>query len=48
MSGTLGVLKQAKANGILVSVRPLLDAMRATNFRLDTTLYQSFLQSIGE
>ena len=46
--GTLGVLLRAKRAGLLSIVRPLLDALNAQGFRLDSNLYQDVLGLAGE
>lgn len=48
ITGTLGVLLEAKKSGYLPAVRPLLEAIRATNFRLSATLVQVVLKQAGE
>lgn len=46
--GSLGILREAKLQGIIAAVKPHLDALRQHHFRLSDTLYQTFLQQIGE
>jgi predicted nucleic acid-binding protein len=46
--GSLGMLREAKLKGIIHAVKPHLDALRQHHFRLSDTLYQDFLQQIGE
>jgi uncharacterized protein len=46
--GSLGILREAKLQGIIPAVKPHLDALRAHQFRLSDTLYQTFLQQLGE
>jgi predicted nucleic acid-binding protein len=46
--GTLGVLVAAKALGHLVSVRPILDLLRATGFWLDDGTRRAVLEIAGE
>lgn len=48
ITGTLGVLLEAKKRGCLPAVRPLLEAIRATNFRLSAALVQLVLKQAGE
>ena len=45
---TLGVLIDAKLSGHLKSIRPLLDRIRTTNFRLSKELEQKALEKSGE
>ncbi len=47
VTGTLGILLQAKQQGYLVAVRPLLDAITGTNFRLSSALVQDVLRQAG-
>jgi predicted nucleic acid-binding protein len=46
--GTPGILLRAKRDGLLSTVRPLLDALNAQGFRMDPTLYQDILSLAGE
>lgn len=46
--GTLGILLLAKRNGLISTVRPLIDAIADYGFRLDATLYQEVLQLADE
>lgn len=46
--GSLGILREAKLQGIIPAVKPHLDALRQHHFRLSDTLYQTFLHEIGE
>ncbi len=46
--GTLGVLKQAKANGLIEKARPILDRYRGSGFRIGKTLYELFLRELAE
>ncbi len=46
--GSLGILREAKLQGIIPEVKPHLDALRQHGFRLRDTLYQTFLHEIGE
>ena len=49
IKGSVGVLLQAKREGLLESVRPHLETMRRqTNFRLSETLIQKALEEAGE
>lgn len=47
-TGTLGVLINAKQQGILKSVKPALGKIRETNFRLTQELEQRILKMVGE
>ncbi|MBC7891471.1 MAG: DUF3368 domain-containing protein [Sphingobacteriaceae bacterium] len=46
--GTLGVLEEAKAQGIIPAVRPLLEALKAVNFRISKVLEDRVLARVGE
>lgn len=47
-TGTLGVIIKAKKMGIIELVKPLLDLIRPTNFRLSPELEQAVLEEVGE
>jgi len=46
--GILGILLRAKRSGLIAAVRPLVDALTAQGFRLDSELYQDILSLAGE
>ena len=46
--GTLGTLVTAKRAGLLKSIRPELDGLRATSFFLSRQLYDDLLHAAGE
>ncbi len=48
VTGTLGILIQAKNKGYLPAVKPLLTAISATNFRLSEQLIQAVFKQAGE
>jgi predicted nucleic acid-binding protein len=49
VTGLLGVLLQAKCNGLVPLVKPLVDQlMENANFRVDSQLYAMVLQTAGE
>lgn len=48
VTGTIGVLIKAKRNGIIHSIRPILDKISQTNFRLSKDLIQEALYLAGE
>lgn len=48
ITGTLGVIVQAKQSGHITAVRPFLDAIAATNFRMSEQLVQLVLKQAGE
>ena len=47
-TGTLGVIVDAKLSGYIISVKPLLDKIKKTNFRLTPSLENKVLQLTGE
>jgi predicted nucleic acid-binding protein len=47
-TGTLGVLINAKQKGILTSVKPAIQKIKETNFRLTRHLEQRILEKAGE
>jgi predicted nucleic acid-binding protein len=48
ITGTLGILADAKRTGVIESVKPLLEAIRRTDFRLTPELEQKILELAGE
>jgi predicted nucleic acid-binding protein len=46
--GTVGVLIAARERGILPKLRPVLDALLASGFRVDRRLYRVALELVGE
>lgn len=46
--GTVGVLVSARLQGLLPSLRPVLDGLLGAGFRLDHALYLDALASVGE
>lgn len=46
--GTVGLLLLAKQRGYVPHVRPLLDELRAQQFRLSDRVYQATLEQAGE
>lgn len=46
--GTAGVLFAAKQRGLIISVRPFLDQLRAKGFRLRKEVYEEILAAAGE
>lgn len=47
-TGSIGVLLRAKRECLIDEVRPELDALRATSFWIDETLYQHVLKAADE
>ena len=48
VTGSLGLLGQAKARGFVAAVAPYVAAMRASGVYLDDTLVRRFLAGLGE
>lgn len=48
ITGTLGVLAQAKQQKHISLIRPLLEKIKGTNFRLSEYLVQEILKQLGE
>jgi predicted nucleic acid-binding protein len=48
VTGTLGVIIRAKNTGIINSIKPYLDKIRETNFRISEELEQIALQEANE
>jgi predicted nucleic acid-binding protein len=48
VTGTLGVILEAKVSGVIESVKPVLDKIKQTDFRLSDALEKRILQKAGE
>lgn len=48
VTGTLGVIIRAKNNGIITSIKPYLNKIRDTNFRISEELEQDALKEANE
>jgi predicted nucleic acid-binding protein len=48
ITGTLGVLRRAKRDALIVAVRPIVDEMQAHGLRVAEPLVQAFLRELGE
>jgi len=48
VTGTLGVIIKAKNNGIIPTIKPYLDKIRETNFRISEELEQIALKEANE
>jgi len=46
--GTVGVLLEAKAKGLVPAIKPILDALRNLGFYLSDELYKRILEDAGE
>ncbi len=47
-TGTVGVLLRAKASGLLVEIKPLLEKLRQLGFRLDDDTFAAALRLVQE
>ncbi len=48
ITGTIGVIVKAKLQGIIPSIKPYLDKIKATNFRLTVDIESRALKEAGE
>jgi len=48
ITGTLGILLMAKAAGLISAVRPVLDELRQTEFRMSERVHRDVLDKAGE
>lgn len=48
ITGTIGVIIKAKLNGIIPSIKPILDKIKITNFRLTQDIENQALIAAGE
>jgi predicted nucleic acid-binding protein len=48
LTGTLGILVMAKEAGLILAVKPVLDELRLTDFRMSDRVYQDVLSKAGE
>jgi len=48
ITGTIGVIIKAKKDGIITSIKPFIERLKATNFRLSPSLYDEALKEAGE
>lgn len=48
VSGTLGIILMAKAAGLVEELKPLLDQLLTTDFRMSPEVYQDVLREAGE
>ncbi len=48
ITGTIGVIVKAKLKGIIPSIKPLLEKVRATNFRFTEEIEKKALKAAGE
>jgi uncharacterized protein len=46
--GTLGLFVMAKKNGLITTIRPLLDQLMNVGFYMSSDLYQAMLEQAGE
>jgi predicted nucleic acid-binding protein len=48
ITGTLGIIVKAKINGHISSVKPLINRIKQTNFRISPALEEAVLKEAGE
>ena len=48
MTGTLGIILMAKDAGLIPEVKPILDELKQTDFRMSDRVYQEVLLKAGE
>ena len=48
LTGTIGVLIRAKREGLVETLRPLLDQLRQESFWISESLYRRALEAVGE
>jgi len=48
ITGTMGIIVQAKLTGIIPSIKPVLARIRQTNFRISETIETAMLLKAGE
>jgi len=48
ITGSVGLLLEAKKNGIILEIRPYLDKIQETNFRMSSTLINNILVAATE
>jgi predicted nucleic acid-binding protein len=48
VTGTLGILIEARKRGLIGPLRPFLDRLRALPFRMTSALYAETLSKVGE
>jgi len=46
--GTVGVLLETKAKGLVPVIKPILDALKVSGFYLNDELYKRILEDVGE
>lgn len=47
-SGTLGLILRAKQMGVIEKVRPIIDKIKSTNFRINEKLFQTIIDEAEE
>jgi predicted nucleic acid-binding protein len=48
ITGTIGVIVNAKINGVISSVKPLLQKMKETDFRISDDIIRFAIHEAGE
>ena len=47
-TGTLGVIARARKEGVIASVKPIIEKIRLTNFRFGEEVFSAVLKAAGE
>ena len=47
-TGTLGVIIKAKEQGLITKIKPILEKIQLTNFRLSAKIYNEIITIVGE
>lgn len=47
-TGTIGIVMRAKTKGLISSIKPILEKMKATDFRLSEDIERQALREVGE
>ena len=47
-TGTLGIIARARQEGVILSVKPVIEKIRRTNFRFSEDVYAAIVKAAGE
>ncbi|RDC62060.1 hypothetical protein AHMF7616_00651 [Adhaeribacter pallidiroseus] len=47
-TGTLGIIARAKKEGVIASVKPIIEKIRMTNFRFSEEVFAAIIKAAGE
>lgn len=48
VTGTLGIIARARTEGVIDSVKPIIEKIRHTNFRFSEEVFTAILKAAGE